>query len=205
MKQRIKALFASSVFALALFGAAMAGPLEDGEAAYKNGDYAAAMPIFLSFANYAHVQVNLGYMYYNGQGTRQDYTQALVWFHKAADQGDESGQFMLGLMYDDGTGVPQDYTQAVAWYRRAANQGNTEAQVNLGVMYAKGQGVPQDHVLAHMWFNLSASSWENFDPKDREKAVKDREATAAHMTPDQIAEAQRLAREWKPTRELKPK
>ncbi len=58
-------------------------------------------------------------------------------------------------------------------------------------MYAKGQGVPQDYVLAHMWFNLAGAQGDK-------KARKDRDLAASHMTPDQIAEAQRLAREWKP-------
>ena len=101
-------------------------------------------------------------------------------------------QFNLGLMYDNGQGVPQDYSEAVKWYRLAADQGDAYAQNNLGVMYAKGQGVPQDYVLAHMWFNLSAA-------QGNEDAVKNRDIVAGQMTPDQLAEAQRLAREWKPS------
>ncbi|MGA2435349.1 MAG: SEL1-like repeat protein, partial [Bryobacteraceae bacterium] len=61
----------------------------------------------------------------------------------------------------------------------------------LGLMYAKGQGVPQDYIQAHMWFNLAGASG-NAD------AIKERDAIGSKMTPDQIAEAQRLAREWKP-------
>ena len=58
-------------------------------------------------------------------------------------------------------------------------------------MYDNGEGVPQDYVTAHMWFNLAAASGN----KD---AVKARDIVAAQMTPAQIAEAQKLAREWKP-------
>ncbi len=65
-------------------------------------------------------------------------------------------------------------------------------------MYEKGQGVPQDYVQAHMWYNLAAS---HFAPgSDRDRAVKNRDILAAKMTPAQIAEAQRLARKWKPKR-----
>jgi uncharacterized protein len=59
-------------------------------------------------------------------------------------------------------------------------------------MYAQGHGVPQDDVLAHMWFNLAAAIGEK-------SAVTDRDKAAAQMTPAQVAEAQKLAREWKPT------
>ena len=97
--------------------------------------------------------------------------------------------------------MPQDYSEAVRWTRKAANQGNALGQTNLGVMYGKGRGVPQDYVQAHIWFNLAAS---RFPPgTDRDKAVKNRDLVAKLMTPAQIAEAQRLAREWKPKKEGK--
>lgn len=74
------------------------------------------------------------------------------------------------------------------WFRRAAEQGLAVAQYNLGVMYGRGLGVPQDDVQAHMWFNLAAA-------RGNETAEKLREEVAARMTPAQIDEGQRLARE----------
>jgi len=63
-------------------------------------------------------------------------------------------------------------------------------------MYVDGQGVPQDYVLAHLWYNLAASRLT--DPNRRVRAVEVRDLVARMMTAEQIAEAQRLAREWKP-------
>jgi TPR repeat protein len=65
------------------------------------------------------------------------------------------------------------------------------AQYNIGSMYASGRGVPQDYVAAHMWFSLSAA-------QDDDDAAKNRDIIAQRMTLAQIAEAQRLAREWRP-------
>jgi TPR repeat protein len=65
-------------------------------------------------------------------------------------------------------------------------------------MYDKGQGVPQDYVQAHMWYNLAASRFSASEAEGRNSAVEFRDLTAALMTPAQIAEAQKLAREWKP-------
>jgi uncharacterized protein len=144
----------------------------------------------------ASAQSNLGVMYNNGQGVPQDYVQAAAWYRKAADQGDASAQHNLGVMYYIGQGVPQDYVQAVAWYRKAADQGDASAQYNLGVMYSRGQGVPQNFVQAHKWYNLSAA--QETDKEPRELSTKNRDLVAAKMTPAQIAEAQRLAREWRP-------
>ena len=99
-------------------------------------------------------------------------------------------------MHNNGQGVPQDYAAAVSRYRKAADQGNAGAQHNLGVMYGNGQGVLQDYVQAHKWISLSASSATTADV--REQGTKNRDIVAARMTPQQIAEAQRLAQEWKP-------
>jgi hypothetical protein len=130
-------------------------------------------------------------MYDSGHGVPQSYAEALKWHRKAAEQGYAEGQNDLAVMYNFGRGVPQNYAEALKWYYRAAEQGLAKAQDNLGIMYANGQGVPQDYVSAHMWFNLSAAQGDA-------DGIKNRDLVAQHMTPPQIAEAQKLAREWKP-------
>ena len=137
----------------------------------------------------ADAQFTLGLMYHQGRGVVQDYAEAAVQFRRAAKQGDAGAQSNLGAMYDKGQGVVQDYALAVSWYRRAAEQGLAVAQSNLGFMYYKGQGVLQDYTLAHMWYNLAGAG-------GNEKAGKNRDRVAEQMTPSQIAEAQRMAREW---------
>ena len=117
-------------------------------------------------------------------------------FKEGAEQGDAPAQFNLALLYYDGQGVPQNYTEAVKWFRKAADQDYVKAMHNLGLMYAKGQGVPQDYVEAHKWSDLAAS--RHRPGKKRDDSVHDRNFLAKRMTPAQIAEAQRLAREWRP-------
>jgi len=121
---------------------------------------------------------------------RGDYETALKEWRPLADQGYAGAQNELGAMYEEGKGVPQDYTEAVKWYRLAADQGVAPPQHNLGRMYATGRGVPQDYVQAHMWFSLSAARGNEDAPMLMDRAAKE-------MTPAQLAEAQRLAREWK--------
>ncbi len=122
---------------------------------------------------------------------RGDYATALREFRVLAAQGHADAQFNLGVMYGKGVGVPQDYAEAVKWTRKAAEQGDAGAQYNLGFMYGKGDGVPQDYAQAHMWFNLAGSQGDK-------QAIEIRDIVAKLMTPAQIAEAQKLAREWKP-------
>ena len=110
-----------------------------------------------------------------------------------AEQGDVQAQYNLGIMYETGRGGPQDEAEAVRWYRLAAEQGDAEAQFNLGAMHASGRGVPQDDVTAHMWFNLAES---HSTGAHQNQATQYRDIMADRLNSDQLAEAQRLAREW---------
>ena len=62
-------------------------------------------------------------------------------------------------------------------------------------MYEMGYGVPQDYVQAYKWFSLAAATFT--EKQARDEAAKNRDSVAARMTLAQIAEAQKLAREWK--------
>ncbi len=83
----------------------------------------------------------------------------------------------------------EDYATALRYWRPLAEQGDALAQSNLGVMYEFGLSVPQDIMQAHMWFDLAVEHGD-------ERAQINRAIAASTMTPDQIAEAQRMAREW---------
>jgi S1-C subfamily serine protease len=80
----------------------------------------------------------------------------------------------------------------------AAEQGDAWAHGQLGFMYYFGWGVPQDYVQAYMWFNLAASREPSSEQQD---IFKMRDSAAERMTPAQVAEAQRLAQEWRPTKQ----
>ena len=117
---------------------------------------------------------------------RGDFAAELKITRPLATKGEAWAQSNLGGMYVNGEGVLQDYAEAVKWFKLAAAQGSEMAQYNLGRMYAIGQGVPIDYVRAHMWFNLVAV---------KGAGGKNRDILAKKMTPQQIAEAQKLARE----------
>ena len=142
----------------------------------------------------AVAQVKLGVGYELGEGVPQDYAEAVRWYRKAAEQGAAPAQFNLGRMYNSGQGVPQDYAEAALWYRKAAEQGHARAQFLLGTMYGLGKGVPRDYVQAHKWLNLAASLASG---EAQTEMTKVRDIFAGKMTAQQMAEAQRLAREWK--------
>jgi len=182
MKRSIKSLLAALVVSLSLVAPVLAGEAERRQRCAVRG--------------YAFCQWDMGYHYDRGKGVPQDYAKAVEWYRKAAEQGYFMAQSALGSMYGAGNGVPRDYAKAMEWWRKAAEQNHDFSMVSLSQMYNFGLGVPQDYVLAHKWINLAAAIRSPGEALTR--AIEIRDSLAKKMTPAQIAEAQRLAREWKP-------
>ena len=139
------------------------GNLKSAEAKANSGD--------------ADAQFGLGLKYATGQGTEDEYLQAVRWYRKAADQNHALAQLNLGLMYASGQGVAQSDTEAVAWILKAANQGDPGAQYNLGVRHSSisvrglTQNAEEERIEAYKWFQLAAA-----------QGYGDSEAASATMT-----------------------
>ena len=101
---------------------------------------------------------SLGQIYSHALGVPRNYSQALVWYTKAAQQDLAAAQVDLGVMYFNGLGTTQDYAQALRWFSKAAAQGSAAAENNLGVMYLNGLGVSPDKAKARDWLQQSCSS-----------------------------------------------
>jgi uncharacterized protein len=150
----------------------------------------------------------LGDIYLKGLGVPQDYSEAAKWSLKAAEQEHALAQVNMAAMYFQGHGVVQDYVSAAKWALRAGEQDCPDDSMRIcaqarglaASIYFAGLGVPQDYVLTHMWANLAAATWPAaLGPNT---AAKLRDDVTTKMTTEQIAEAQRLAREWKPKRKF---
>ena len=194
----------------------------------KNGVEAAKCFLKAAEQDDADAQYSLGKAYENGEGVETNIEKAMKWYRGAAGQshkgaqrwfrqtaenGDSTAQSVLGELYYSGligvevemknypgvsnTEYHKNPTEAVKWFRRAAEQGNAIAQNNLGVFYENGVGVPIDYVEAYKWLNLAAAQ-QTQDGFAEISATMTRDKIAKEMTPDQIAEAQQLAREFAP-------
>lgn len=154
---------------------------------------------FIGEARLARVQHNLGIMYDSGDGVPRDSWEASKWYRRAAENyrvaaeyGSLEARLNLAILLQNGTGVPRDEAQALELYERAVSEDPEvvfAVGASLGSIYSKGGGVPPDYIKAHFWLNVAAAS-------GNEKAANERDALANKMKPEQIAEAQRLAREW---------
>jgi TPR repeat protein len=178
-------------------GAAAAGPLEDGMAAYHAKDYAKAAELWrpLAEGGNATAQYFLGTLFAEGWGVARNDATAFMWFQKAAEAGNAAAQYNVGASYAAGNGVAKSYADAAKWFRRAADQGMPFAQLNLGLLYAAGNGVARDNVEALKWLELALQGLPAGESAmDVAHAIQD---VAGKMTRDQIDEARLREQDWK--------
>jgi TPR repeat protein len=135
----------------------------------------------------ALAQLNLAHMYREGLGVPQDYGEAVQWYRLAAEHGFALAQSNLGWMYLNGLGVEQNDSIAARWYQRAAEQGDARAQNNLGILYATGRGLPHNDMQAYVWFKLAAAQGYS-------DAARNLKLSAANLSPDQLREANLIAK-----------
>jgi len=185
------ALVLSIMFLISSACAAVEPPVDPSKVKYAEDEATAYELRKSAGGGDASAQNKLGLLYYEGKGVPQNYLQAKQWFEEAAKQGHAGAQTNLGTVYLHGEGAVPNDRMALFWFSQAAEQGDALACAKLGLMYVQGRGVLQDFVQAYMWYNLSAAHGET-------RSAEARDALAQRMTPAQIAEAQKLAREWKP-------
>jgi uncharacterized protein len=139
-------------------------------------------------------QFVLAQAYDRGREVPIDKVEAIRWYMRAAEQGDAFSQYLLGNNAWNGTGMPKSEQAAVQWWQRAAAQGFAPAQSSLGRTLATGsQGVSPDKTRAYVWLALSAGQGDQEAEQQRATLVK-------QLQPDQLAQAKRMVREWKPAR-----
>lgn len=163
----------------------------DGKGVVKNYRESAKLLRLAAEQGNSIAQNLLGSFFNEGIGVDKNYDEAAKWYNKAAIQGNADSQQSLGIMYENGIGVKQNFSEAVKWFQKSAGQGNSIAQFNLGVMHLRGEGISKNLILAYKWFIISSSA-------GYEHAIKARDTIARNLTSAQIAEAQKLANQWRP-------
>ena len=170
-------------------GISMAG-LSDEERNRRFQDAFAERPDIRPAIAAANAIVDAGGVHDKTMEAAEDDAEGVAWYRRAAGQGYADAQFLLGFVYGNGEGVPLDYAESLASFRRAAEQRHDAAQWMLGAAYYWGhRGAPRNDVAAYMWLHLALSQNDKHDRSPLDQLQ-------ARMSPAQIAEAQRLAREW---------
>ncbi len=139
-------------------------------------------------------EIALGNCYANGDGVRENAVEAVKWYRQAADQHLPEAEDALGECYLNGAGAPKDTASGVKWIWKAAEQGFAPAQNRLGLCYLTGEGVTKNYLTAYQWFSLGAAAGGDGAADIKLNLLR----TEPLLTADQIVEAQRLTREFKP-------
>jgi TPR repeat protein len=120
----------------------------------------------------ALAQFFMGLHYHEGfGGISKDYSEAVTWWKKSADQSFPDAEEALADAYYLGEGIGQDYTEALRWFKRAVLHGSTMSCLRVSTIYMKGQGVPQDLLLSHAWLSV-------YEPNDEPKRAIQRKLLA---------------------------
>jgi len=118
----------------------------------------------------------------------------LKFFELSADQGYVKAQSYLGVIYTNNWISGPDFDKGLSLLRSAANQGDSDAQYSLAMKYQDGAPhIIRDYVQAYMWYNLACANGDNLGCFSIDELSK-------QMTKEQIAEGQKLSREWKPAK-----
>lgn len=136
-------------------GLARAGA-QEGEEAYKKGDYKTALQEFKKTPKDPSTMAWIGFMYLEGNGVKKDLKIAASWIEKAANGGDDWAQFKFGMLLSDGIGIKKNESNAFEWLQKAFDAGNTDAIAPLGRMYKYGRGTPASPEKALELFRLGA-------------------------------------------------
>lgn len=128
----------------------------------------------------------------------------------AAENGDDGAKHAMEQIELAGatkeinrTPVAWSDLSAAYWLERAANQGLASAQSELAWMYFQGHGVPIDYVAAYMWSNLAGltSPDRAADAVSTGRSVCFELKFSKYASSEQVAEAQRLTRQFVPKSE----
>lgn len=139
-------------------------------------------------------ELDLGLCYLEGHGVKMSGAEGVKLFRQAAAQGSARANYEVGRCYLEGTGVAKDIQEGIKWVQQAAERGDPVAESRLGQAYVKGEGLPKDNVQAYKWFTLAAAQDDENANDIRVNIAK----VENQMTKEEVAEAQRLARDFKP-------
>ncbi len=118
-----------------------------------------------------YIEYRIGKMYSFGFGTGQDDEEAVDWFLKSSEKGNQYAKFSLGNAYFYGKGVNKDYDEEYHYYKYVSKKGNTFASYKLGEMYYKGLAVEVDIEKGNEYYRKSFNGFMNLLSRDADGSI----------------------------------
>lgn len=149
--------------------------------------------------------IAIGLMIRQGAGVAANDVMGLAWIRRAALAGDSTAAMLLARAHERGEGLPADSELAAQWLQRAAELRNPSAQLLLAQWYLEGRAVERQPLLAHAWAGVAQVATQQLgDPASaqriREQAIAAQRQAELVMSPEELAQARALARNWAPGR-----
>ncbi len=192
-----KRLVLTGVSLLAMLAATLTQPDAQAQTPPSASDMQAAFAQLKTQAEQGNpeAQFRLALLYQRGVGVEAKPVEAARWYREAAQHNHAAAMNALGMMLWNGfAGHPPLPVEAVRWWQAAAQRGNVAAQYNLGSAYRIGAGLAQDLTQAYVWISLAAAK---VPPGD--KIFGERDALAAKLTPEQMAQARQSIAQFQPS------
>ncbi len=167
----------------------------DGLKSFNAGEFNSAFRHWLPLALEGNpdAQFNIGYMYANGFGLDENFSEAANWYRRAAENGISDAQYNLALLFSSGQGVERDLEESAHWFFEAARRGHPEARLNMGMLLSVGAGIAPDLIEAYKWTGLALDQLP--EGERREFAQENLNRYETLMSSGDIAEARlRIAR-----------
>ena len=148
--------------------------LRKADAHYAEGRHDVAFGYYLKAAEYDETEAffNLGYALYNGEGTKQDFPSAAMWFKRAASKHYPKAEYNLAFCYMYGKGVPCNYEKALELLISSANSGFVDAQITLSECYEHGILVEQNLKESKRWKEIAEGGKNSLSNMPKEEKIK---------------------------------
>ncbi len=183
--------------------------LAEGNAAMAARNFGAAFEIFSRYhqLGVAAAGLRLAELHARGLGVPADPAKAFEIYAALAREGEVAAEHFLGIFCENGIGTTTDFGMAARWYARAAARGHLPALFSLGAMHAAGRVVPRDDVTGLALLLEAGDRAQDGDPRLR--AVREGQPELvrrmrARMSPAEVSEAERRAKNRPPRRALRP-
>jgi TPR repeat protein len=187
-------LVLASVVLIGIASLVHAGSYEVGRRLLEGKSYSKAASAFRAASSQgnAAAERELGFLYYNGLGFRQNAATAIQWFDKAAAHGDVQAQAMLGQIYENGLSVQQNNALSAKYFEMAADHGDQHSQLRMGEIRYLGSGVERNHAEAAKWWELATTG----DDDSAQRLHATIQPAWDRISPEDRAEGHRRANEW---------
>jgi len=121
------------VILICLFSKISFADFDKGLKEYNNGNYESALNIWepLAKEGVSNAQYNVGLMYHNGLGTKQDFEQAFKWLLKSSEQGNLNSIRLISTMYALGNGIKKDFIKSYMWAKIGADNDDQNSKILL--------------------------------------------------------------------------